>query len=298
MDDQDLKPIFNAIDSGKCLAFLGAGACTAYNKNATEVVPGLPTGAELAAKLATSCDYTNGRTSDLNEVAEYFVLTNAGQRLPLYQALANELVKPHSPRPIHTVLSQLCQIKVIITSNYDTLMEEELGIYGRNKTLNIYDPSNPKTGHYEGPFPEDFGKKDVVLHKMHGSIDKPESMVITESDYISYLTNLDDKDRGMPDYFRTWIIPRYTLLFLGYSLNDWNFRVIWEGVLSKYTTQNRGIKAFALVKDPSVLQINYWATRNVIVFNMDITDFSKEVGKHFKLKIPQLDLDYTNGAEQ
>jgi len=52
-----------------------------------------------------------------------------------------------------------------------------------------------------------------ILHKMHGCVTDPESMVITESDYIQYLTNLNDADRGMPEVFRKNIIPQYTLLF-------------------------------------------------------------------------------------
>jgi hypothetical protein len=42
VEEQDLKLIFNAIYSGKCLAFLGAGACTAFRKNDRDDEPGLP----------------------------------------------------------------------------------------------------------------------------------------------------------------------------------------------------------------------------------------------------------------
>ncbi len=41
MEKEDLKLIINAIEGGKCLAFLGAGACTSFKKNEEEV-PGFP----------------------------------------------------------------------------------------------------------------------------------------------------------------------------------------------------------------------------------------------------------------
>jgi hypothetical protein len=59
LQEQDLKLIFNAIESGKCLAFLGAGACTAFRKSSGAEEPGLPTGGQLAQWLAEKCQYTN-----------------------------------------------------------------------------------------------------------------------------------------------------------------------------------------------------------------------------------------------
>jgi len=47
LEDQDLKLIFNAIESGRCLAFLGAGACTAFRRPNGEEEPGLPAGKQL-----------------------------------------------------------------------------------------------------------------------------------------------------------------------------------------------------------------------------------------------------------
>lgn len=123
---------------------------------------------------------------------------------------------------------------------------------------------------------------------MNGTIEEPESMVITESDYISYLANLYDKDRSMPEYFRKTWIPFCTLLFLGYNLADWNFRVIWEGVLPGYAQQALRNEAFALVMGSTQFQRKYWSGRNVNVFDGDLTEFSVQMAEHFNLEIPQL----------
>jgi hypothetical protein len=289
LEEQDLKLIFNAIESGKCLAFLGAGACTVFRKPDGLDEPGLLSGRQLAELLAKKCQYTNGTTYDLPKVAEHFLYECNGDRQALETAIRDLLQKRCTPRPIHTVLAQLCQIRVVITSNYDTLLESELGNYDRTLTKHVYNPTNPKTGHFQGTI--FFGARDVILHKMHGSIDDPGSMVITESDYIQYLAYLHDIDRGMPEYFRKTIIPQFTLLFLGYSLQDWNFKVLWEGVLGTYASLNLRRDAFAIMRQPSHQQARYWTRRNIDILDMDLTDFAVKLAERFKLDIPQMNIE-------
>ena len=289
MPDHNLKQIFTAIEDGKCLVFLGAGACSSFYRSADEEVPGLPTGGQLAKWLADQCQYTNGAYYDLAKVAEYFIYTHSGDREPLIKALQTKINTGCRARPIHTVLAQLSQIKVVLTSNYDTLLENELTSYGRNLTKHIYNMQNPRTAHFHPSI--FFDEKDIILHKMHGSIDEPSSMVITQSDYIRYLAHLKDLDRGMPEYFRTTMLPHFTLLFLGYSLEDWNFRVIWEGVLASH--QNHGLQkiSYAIVKNPSDFQKMYWFTRKVQILENDLTDFSIKLAEYFNLEIPQLGIE-------
>jgi len=287
LENEDFRIIINAIESGKCLAFLGAGACTSFKNHLKTDIPGLPTGGKLGEALAKKCQYSNGKDYNLLKVAEYFLYSHGGDREPLEKAIRDEIQIPCTPRPIHTVLAQLEQLKIVITTNYDTIMENELNKY-RQLTWHYYNRCDNRTGIFNHS-PE-IEENEVVLYKMHGTVDKPESMVITESDYISYLTHLYDMERGMPDFFRKTWIPYCNLIFLGYSLNDWNFRVIWEGVLSDYRRYNPHKKAFALVKDATSFQKEHWRDRNIRVFEHDLTDFAVRLARHFNLEIPQMDI--------
>lgn len=114
------RPPTEAIDNGRCLAFLGAGASAGYRLADGTEVAGLPTGARLGELLAESCGYTNGSSSDLPRVADYFLFAKSGNRALLHQALRKHLQLPCEPRPIHHVLAQLPQVRVTLTSNYDT----------------------------------------------------------------------------------------------------------------------------------------------------------------------------------
>lgn len=292
MEKDDLNLIFKAIERGRCLAFLGAGACTSFKDSQGKDIPGLPTGRELAEKVAAKCKYSNGHPDDLLKVAEYFVYTCSGDRQDLEKAVRAEIQKPCQPRPIHTVLAQLEKVKIIITSNYDTLMEDEMHKYGRKLVTNAYSRRSSKAAHFNhSPLLED---GEVVLHKMHGTVEDPKSIVITESDYIYYLANLYDKDRGMPEYFRKTWIPHCTWLFLGYSLGDWNFRVIWEGVLAGYTGANVARNAYALVREPTHQQKKYWARRNIDLVEQDLSEFAKQLARYFNLEIPLLGITKQN----
>lgn len=287
MDDTNLELIFNAIEQGDCLAFLGAGACTSFVDHRGETIPGLPTGRQLAEKLAKQCRYSNGKNNDydLLKVAEYFLYSCSGSREPLERAINEEIQKGCSPRPIHTALAQLNQVKVIVTTNYDDLMERELTRYKRIPKRHVHNIGKSDTAHFNcSTF---FKERDVVLLKMHGSAEEPGSMVIAESDYIHYLAFLHDKDRGMPDFLRI-MIPQCTLLFFGYSLADWTFRVIWEGLLAGETRQHNPKIAYALVRHPEDMQKKYWARRNIDIIEMDLKDFSSKLAERFNLEIPQL----------
>lgn len=287
MKAEDFDLIIKAIDSGRCLVFLGAGACTSFKHKGKEI-PGLPTGRQLAETLAEKCQYTNGKDCDLLKAAEYFLYKHNGDRGELEKAISQEIPINCKARPIHTVLAQLKQVKVMITTNYDSLLEQELDKY-RKPILDVYRHRNPTAGHFS--YTTFLGEDEVVLHKMHGSVKVPGSMVITRSDYIYYLAHLHDVDRGMPEYFRKIMIPQCTLLFLGYSLEDWNFQVIWEGLLSDLMFKNPTKKAYALMKNPGDFQKEYWRDRNIRVFDQDLTEFAVQLAGHFNLEIPQMGIE-------
>lgn len=280
-----LELIIDAIKAKRCLPFLGAGASAGYTVEGREV-PGIPLGGKLGETIAAACDYRNGSTYDLARVAEYFVFKKSGRRDELEKLIKDEIRQITQPRPIHTALAQLPHIRFILTSNYDELLETELNRYGRDLTKHFYDLQNPKTGHFRGSMLSE--PPSIVLHKMHGTVEQPRSMVVTQTDYIRYLANLSDPDRGMPEFFRKTVIPEFNLLFLGYSLEDWNFRVIWEGVLANYRDAAQDLKSYALLRNPSEFQREFWSERKVKLIDCDLTEFARARAQEFNLEIPQL----------
>jgi hypothetical protein len=61
-----------------------------------------------------------------------------------------------------------------------------------------------------------------------------------------------------------------TLLFLGYGLRDWNFRVLLDR-LSRMRLQ--AIRSYAIAYDVDVAETRLWDQRKVAVFNADLNEF-------------------------
>jgi len=65
----------------------------------------------------------------------------------------------------------------------------------------------------------------LVFH-LHGQLSNESSLLVTEDDYIDFTVSLGQQgpDSVIPHWIRR-ALSRTTLLFVGYSLEDWNFRV-------------------------------------------------------------------------
>ena len=70
-----------------------------------------------------------------------------------------------------------------------------------------------------------------LVYHLHGSAEVPQSIVLTERDYIYFLINLSKDEKLLPTYIRKALATK-SLLFIGYSLTDINFRVIFQGIMS------------------------------------------------------------------
>jgi hypothetical protein len=82
---------------------------------------------------------------------------------------------------------------------------------------------------------EDAFKTPIVLH-LFGLADYPQSMVLTEDDHMEFLVSLHREsavhgaDGVIPTYLEAALMDS-SLLLLGYRLHDWDFRVLFRGLL-------------------------------------------------------------------
>jgi hypothetical protein len=110
----------------------------------------------------------------------------------------------------------------------------------------------------------------TALFKIHGHISRTrendDTFVMTEEDYVSFLGGMDSL---IPWDFANLMQSR-TLLFLGYSLRDWNFRVLLDRVNRK---RDQRIKSYAIAHDVDATESRLWEKRNVTVYNADLNEF-------------------------
>ena len=79
----------------------------------------------------------------------------------------------------------------------------------------------------------------------------------------------------MPEQIKAKLVYS-SLLFLGYSLEDWDFRTLFEALIRDLPPHQRRI-SFAIQKDPSRFWVKYWEDKKVVIYNMDLYDFAGQL---------------------
>jgi hypothetical protein len=243
--DWDL--LLRRIKAGECTPFLGAGASADV----------LPLGRDVAEKWATQRGYPFADSHDLIRVAQYRAVMAGDSVLPkeemiseLQQCQLPDFSKPDQP---HRILASL-PLPVYLTTNYDNFMTQALGQkpnpnkapqevmcrwnsqLKREKSIFEDDPNYV-------PTPE----KPVVFH-LHGHWKKAASLVLTEDDYLDFLRESSRNEMLLPPRIQEALADS-SLLFIGYAITDWNFRVLFR-TLVEYLEKSQRRTQFSVQLEP------------------------------------------------
>jgi SIR2-like domain len=123
----------------------------------------------------------------------------------------------------------------------------------------------------------------AVILKMHGAVDRTDpdapwdSYVITEDHYIEYLAHTDLAN--LVPVTLAAKLRRSHFLFLGYSMRDWNLRVILHRIWGE---QKLKYKSWAVQLRPSELDREFWELRGVDVLDVPLDDYIAELDAAFE----------------
>jgi hypothetical protein len=299
----DLEPpypfILDSLQQGLVIPFLGSGASLGGRDDGVawecEGDECLPNANELASYLASKMHYPEDEAPELAKVGQYCSIM--GGRTSLYRELRPVFNRDYPITPLHEFLADVPKPLLIVTTNYDDLVESALRKKGREYDLVIH-TTNPDLGDriicwQHGRQEPDFvipNKVDIdldsvtVIYKMHGTVDRHmaerDQYVITEDDYIDFLVRMT-RNKAIPAMFVEPFRTRH-FLFLGYSLRDWNLRVVLNRVerdlrLRRGRIRHKDIKSWAIQYKPSALEKRFWQERGVEVFDMKLDDFVKQI---------------------
>jgi hypothetical protein len=220
----DWDQLLWAIEEERCTPFLGAGAC----------VPTLPTGLELAREWSREHQYPLGDDDDLARVAEYLAVEQSP--MAPKHALRRRLREATPPKfaedEPHWVMAQL-PIPVYLTTNYVDYMAEALRQALRNPRVDFCRwTTTPAVKNHPSQLPKAFtpSAQDPVVYHLHGHVEVPQSLVLTETDYVAFLVELARR-RLLPHQIER-ALANGSLIFLGYGFRDWDFRVIFRGLVA------------------------------------------------------------------
>lgn len=137
----------------------------------------------------------------------------------------------------------------VITTNMDNLIEKTFNLLNIPHELIIDDE---QISINSNPYPK--------IIKMHGTWDRPNTIVFSEEDYRLY----EEKHPLMVVKIKQ-IFAERTVFFIGFSLTDPNFKKIFfwiKDILKKYQK-----KAYAFIPNADRNEVEYWRSRNIVIFN-------------------------------
>ncbi len=230
VDSPAVTQIADAVGRGQCLLFLGAGVHGAPPPASPYVYPKEqrpPLGGALSQWLAEKCDlatqYPNEDTKNLQRTSLFYETMRT--RRQLVQEIEAVVQTEKKPSPVLRALAEL-GFTLIITTNYDQLLERALRDAGSEPRVTVYSPDSTRATEQ---YLDDPKPAAPFVFKIHGDIGTPESVVITDEDYIHFVLRMRDQKPfyPVPGIF-TFQFERWTTLFVGYSLVDYNLRLLFK----------------------------------------------------------------------
>jgi hypothetical protein len=240
LSDKDWEELLYAIKDKKCTPFIGAGACA----------PWLPLGKDVARDWAEKHNYPLEDSYQLSRVAQFLAIENGNDLYP--KNVLSRLLKEKEPPDFsleehrntpYAVLADL-NLPIYITTNYDHFMEAALKSKGKEPVSefcrwnNYADAAGIESKLFKKSKYQPTVSQPLIYH-LHGDINTPQSMVLTENDYIDFIVSLsrgDDDNSILPPIIRRTFADTI-LLFVGYSLEDINFRIIFRNII-----ENLGVR--------------------------------------------------------
>jgi hypothetical protein len=250
--DDEWNDLVTSIALAQCTPFIGSGACYGV----------LPTGRELAAEWAGD-EYPFPDRENLVKVAQYLAVDIGSLNTK------NRLVKRFKDKgppdftqegEPHMTLAAL-RLPVYLTTNYDDFMYKALqaavpaGPEGasykpQRDHCRWYDKGSQKSK-AKAKLPHPPSPYSPVIYHLHGILDVPRSMVLTEDDYLDFLVATSELENLIPSEVRT-ALSNTSLLFIGYSLEDLDFKVILRR-LSTWMQRAEGANHVAVQIKPTAV---------------------------------------------
>jgi SIR2-like domain len=244
------QPLLEDIIENRCIPIIGAG----FSRNAkTDSGKKMPLWSEVAKHFSNQLgsDYNYLTPLDpISDFCEKFGKPKAVEQLRILLHIGK--VKPGGA---HTAFADL-PFDLVITTNYDFLLEDSYTARNRQyyPILSEDQLSTSSLGK------SDEGKTTRIL-KIHGDLNNSGNMIITEEDYDTYV----EKHPLMATYIANLLITK-TPLFIGYSMDDPDFRGIWSIVRSRLGKFQR--IGYALSARPSISTRAKFERRGIRVISL------------------------------
>lgn len=195
----------------------------------------------------------------------------------------------------YRVLASL-PLPIYITTHPGNLLGNALRAAGREPVIEICRWSEELTGlssiYDREPDYRPTPQRPLVYH-LFGRLNEPESVVLTEDDYFDYLIGVTSNNDLIPPVVRRALTDT-ALLFLGFNLDEWDFRVLFRSIMQREGRNRRGRYAHIAAQiDPEQGRIlepegarryleEYFGDADISIFWGGVSDFAGELAARWK----------------
>jgi hypothetical protein len=272
------------IQRGNCIPFIGSGV-------AREADVGIPSAWELALTLVRECEqrdpnrysYERHKYDSLSKAAKTYITiadkaTGGHGRACLEEVLGREVSRTGTRRPGAGKSSYPFIVNIpwrkdkgawIITTNWDELLEDAAAKYRAQVCDVILSGTDlPKLEKNRGR---------IKIIKLHGTISRPETIVVTQEDYDRSKQALGTV--GVFEYVGNLLATR-PVLFAGYSLRDSNFQFLYNLVEEATTRAGRSYTPthYAILgEEPDPYEQAHWERRGIVFLPLTAREFFRQV---------------------
>jgi hypothetical protein len=260
---------------------------------------------------------------DLPQVAQFLAVNNDPQypryelqnhfRREIHRRFAQTVVQDDPNEPIdalitrawskmagkndpHRILARL-QCPLYVTTHVSGVMEKALEEAGRKPYSAIcrWD----ETLMDGEKLPATLQASNPLVYHLFGRLGRPDdplSMVMSEDDYFDYLIGTTRNKELVPESVRSRL-ARTALLFLGFQVNDWSFRVLFRSIM---TSEGRALREKfshvavqidpdqAGMQEPELAEAyleQYFEDSKITIFRGTVAEFTTRLAEEWRLQV-------------
>lgn len=250
--DMTFRALINSIREGVCTPVLGSGVAEGIIPSREEFAASwadqwlMPIVLQNRADLAKVAQYLSVRTaprqtqtevglylrSELRTKYAHVLPENVGPKSisELISAVGEEHRERAPETDPYAILASL-RLPIYVTTSWTSLLEDAIRADGREPTVRHFEWHKKRQDEEDHLEPT---RENPLVYHLFGRLDNPSSLVVTEDHYFAWLTEWIkrvDKDESIPRVVAEALTDS-SLLFLGYRLDDWEFRVLFQSIKS------------------------------------------------------------------
>lgn len=275
--DENKQILYELIIKEEVTLFAGAGM---------SIYAGYPSGPTLAEMIYKSLDPHLKQAidssnppktifNDLTSISEQ-IANLTGDKTLILKVLKEVFTKPPTTTRTHDLLARIPHFKNIITTNYDNLFElsnRELKPIRNYDEYIIEENSSPK------------------LFKIHGDILCQDEIIISKTDYNAFFS--EGKDRKLYWQVIKDIMARTNLLFIGYSISDFNIEYILNLIRNEVGKNRREV--FYAAPEINIVQRARLQNENIYYIQNDAHQLINGIADYLKINyFPKTQLTTNN----